>query len=417
MKKIYLASILLSLIFFLSSLILLSCSDPTLNNPFDPEVNTLFPAATLISVSNFGLAKIEVKFSSDYEYFTKYQLERSLAVANGYVLIAEIPAETIAYQTYIDSLINANTTYYYRVRGMVDELPAPYSNVMSYSIAINPPVDILAYSPDDHTIGMSWSMSEAVTKKSANNREGYEFGTAIERKINNGSFEEIVRLPSSITGYTDSTLSVNTDYTYRLRTYLNQSYSAYSVPFTIQTQIVSTPTQLTAEPISDQQIELSWQDNCAFETGYRIERKEDNGNFNVIGQVEENVTSYIDEGLLLSINYTYRVQAFTDYNVSVYSNEAGTSTFFPAPFNLTAEAITDQNIVLEWEYEIPDDNGFIWVKDYKSTYRKVQWNNSRFQQGFTIFRREEAGDFEEVGTTAADELTFTDQGDLQQTKY
>jgi len=371
----------------------------------------------MISVSNFGLTKIEVKFSSDYEYFTKYQLERSAEATSGYTQIAEIPAETIAYQTYIDSLINASIHYTYRIRGVVDTLPGPYSATMSHTLSINPPVNILAWSFNDHEIGMSWHMSGAITKNKTNSRDGYEFGTSVERKINTGSFEEIARLESSITSFTDSTLSVNTDYTYRLRTYLNQSYSSYSVESTLQTQLVNVPTQLTATPISDQQIELSWQDNCSFETGYRIERKEGSEDYVQVGQVEENIVEFVDEGLLLLISYTYRIQAFTDYNVSGYSNEAGSSTFFPAPFNLTAEAISDQNIVLEWEYEIPIDTNVIWVKDKDNNYKKVAWNNSRFQQGFSISRREEAGPFEEIGTTEADVLTFTDQDLLLGVNY
>ena len=390
---------------YLVLLLGISCSDPTLNNPFDPEVNTDFPAPTLISVDNFGLAKIQVKFSSDYEYFTKYQLERKTE-QTGFLQIAIIPAEIIAFQAYVDSLINADSLYTYRIRGMADELPGPYSNTMSHTLSITPPVDILAYSPDDHRITIEWNMSKSREKQM---REGYEFGTAIERKINNDDYAELIRLDSYLTTFTDSALSVNINYTYRLRTYLNQSHSSYCTPFTMQTQIVNTPSQLTAEPLSDQQIELSWQDNCAFETGYSIERKEDEGNFSVIGEVNENVTSYTDEGLLLYINYTYRVQAFTDYNVSEYSNEAGTSTFFPAPYNLTAEAVSDQNIVLEWEYSLPVDNKYIWITNSDKTYRKIEWDDNRFQQGFSIFRREEAGSFEEVGTTAADIFTFTDQ--------
>ena len=108
-------------ILLLTIVLLLSCSDPKLDNPFDPEVNTDFPAPTLISVDNFGLAKIQVKFSSDYEYFTKYQLERKTE-QTGFLQIAIIPAEIIAFQAYVDSLINADSLYTYRIRGMADWL-------------------------------------------------------------------------------------------------------------------------------------------------------------------------------------------------------------------------------------------------------------------------------------------------------
>ena len=383
---LYSRFLFLSFSFILLSSIFTSCSDRNPTNPYDPEVGAEFPAATLISVSNFGLAKIEVKFSSNYEYFTKYQLERSLLAASGYTLIDEIPAETIAYQTYIDSLINANTDYYYRIRGMVDELPGPYSNTMNYSLSITPPVNILAWSPNDHKIGMSWNMSMSTTKMKENNRESYEFGTSIERRINTGSFEEIARLESSITGFTDSTLSVNTVYTYRLRTYLNQSYSIYSVESTLQTQIINTPTQLTAEPLSDQQIALSWQDNCYFETGYVIERKEINGEFSIIAELAADCTSHIDSDLLLGMEYTYRIQAFTSWNVSDYSVEEVVTLIMQAPTNLTTDALNDQEVILTWD------------------------DNSSFEEGFIIERSDDNGNFVEIVSLLNDMTEYMDEG-------
>jgi hypothetical protein len=395
--------------------ILLSCSDRNPTNPYDPEVGADFPPVTLNSVEVVDIAKLQIIWSSNYEYYTSYKLERSTTFEiSGFNVIAEIPQGVFSYA---DTLVNADITCYYRIQGMVDELSAPYSNTLSGSLSLSAPTQCSSSALNDNQIQLEWDLSSTrshninreVEKQSNIEGNRFDFGFAIERKEDAGSFNEIVRVSSDILTIVDSCLSSNVMYTYRIRTYLNQSYSSYTISSTINTIPLQAPSSLVAEALSDQEIELNWQDNCSFESGFSIERKEDQGDFAVIGEVAEDSTTFTNEGLLLSVNYTYRVRAITDYNVSNYSNEAGTSTFFPAPFNLTTQAISDQNIILEWEYDIPEGKDIILVEDNSEVCKKVAWDDSRFQQGFSILRREEAGDFTEIGTTSADELTFTDQ--------
>jgi hypothetical protein len=403
--------------------ILLSCSDRNPTNPFDPEVGTEFPPVTLNSVEVVDIAKLQVSWSSSYEYYTFFKIERSSTdQSSGFNVIAEISQGTFVYA---DTLVNAETTYYYRIQGMVDELSAPYSNTLSGSLSLQAPLLSSIAALNDNQLKLIWNwpavrsfnINREIEKQSNKESTRLDFGFAIERKNEDEEFTEVARVDSDTFMFIDSGLSTETLYSYRLRTYLNQSYSLYSITTSFQTISLQAPSNLTAEPLSDQEVELNWQDNCSFESGFSIERKEDQGEFTIIGEVDEDSTTFTNEGLLLSVNYTYRVRAITDYNVSNYSNEAGTSTFFPAPFNLTTQAISDQNIILEWEYDIPEGKDFIKVKDNNDTYKKVTWGDSRFQQGFSILRREEAGDFTEIGTTSADELTFTDQGLLFGVNY
>ncbi|MFA4907305.1 MAG: FISUMP domain-containing protein [archaeon] len=85
--------------------------------------------------------------------------------------------------------------------------------------------------------------------------------------------------------------------------------------------LLSAPTNLSAQTVSDTQILLTWQDNSKIEDGFRIERKEEDGNYFQIAEVSANVNSFDDAGLTYGTNYYYRVRAFTSQNNSVYSNE------------------------------------------------------------------------------------------------
>ena len=71
------------------------------------------------------------------------------------------------------------------------------------------------------------------------------------------------------------------------------------------------PTSATATAVSSSQINLTWIDNSASETGYKIERKTTaTGTYAQIDQVGANVQSYSDtNGLDPNTRYYYRVRA------------------------------------------------------------------------------------------------------------
>jgi hypothetical protein len=78
------------------------------------------------------------------------------------------------------------------------------------------------------------------------------------------------------------------------------------------------PGHLRAEVKSDNTIELKWSDNSWNETGFIVERKIANGNFEQIAITEENVTTCTDETSSQTANVIYRVKA---------SNSTGDSDF------------------------------------------------------------------------------------------
>ena len=78
------------------------------------------------------------------------------------------------------------------------------------------------------------------------------------------------------------------------------------------------PSNLQAELINDSMIKLTWTQEEERISGFRIEKKAGIGSFSQIAEVEKDVTEYTDTGLNYGTDYTYRVKAFTDANVSQY---------------------------------------------------------------------------------------------------
>ena len=87
------------------------------------------------------------------------------------------------------------------------------------------------------------------------------------------------------------------------------------------------PTELKGTIISKDQLDLTWKDNSTNETGYKVERKTDSGNFTEIGSTAADVTIFSDKTVSLNTNYTYRVYSFNKVGKSIqYSNEVSIKT-------------------------------------------------------------------------------------------
>ncbi len=86
------------------------------------------------------------------------------------------------------------------------------------------------------------------------------------------------------------------------------------------------PADPSAKALFSNKIEISWSDLADNETGFRIERKTETGDFEIIGQVGKNKTIYTDFDLLQLTTYTYRIMAFNDRGISGYSSEVSETT-------------------------------------------------------------------------------------------
>jgi len=169
------------------------------------------------------------------------------------------------------------------------------------------PSNLQAQVLNDSQIKLIWSQEEENIK-----------GFRLERKQNTGTnWTLITELGKDTTEYTDSGLTLGTDYTYRVKAFTDVNESGYVTSNTTNTSFPP-PTNLTATPIDDQSIQLIWTDNCSFENGYRLERS-DGGSFAQIAELDVAITEYTDSGLTLGTDYTYRVKAFTDVNESGYA--------------------------------------------------------------------------------------------------
>jgi chitinase len=88
------------------------------------------------------------------------------------------------------------------------------------------------------------------------------------------------------------------------------------------------PSDLSAQAISETEIQLIWSDNASAETGFLLERKMEAGEFTEVATLDANADAYLDTGLSPLTTYSYRVRAHDAGagTTSAYSNEASAIT-------------------------------------------------------------------------------------------
>ena len=193
-----------------------------------------------------------------------------------------------------------------------------------------------------------------------------EIGFRIERAVGNGDFQLLATALANATTYTDLTATdPNEMYRYRVVAYNEASDGTPSNEVTVLPQTPPAPTGLTATAIAWNQVDLTWADNSADETGFRVERAPVNGGvpgtFASIGTVAANVTTYSDMTTAANTEYAYRVFATKTLVDSAPSNVATVTTpDVPpaAPSNLAASLLGQTEVGLTWTDNANNETGF-----------------------------------------------------------
>jgi hypothetical protein len=119
---------------------------------------------------------------------------------------------------------------------------------------------------------------------------------------------------------------------------------------------IAAPSNLTAETLSDVQINLAWADNSTNESGFRIERCL--GSSCQLFTTGANVRSYVSTGLAANTTYCHRVQAYVNALNSAYSNSVCRTTGPVPPTTLTANRLLATEANLFWVETSTNESGF-----------------------------------------------------------
>ena len=352
-----------------------------------------------LGLSGITQTQIVLTWTDGSDNEAEFLVERRTGLgAFGQVAIVAAQPGSGGQVQHTDAGLTANTSYTYRVRARNAGGFSSYSNEATGTTLPNPPnppLNATATALSQTSIRVNWV-------DNSNNETGFQ----VERSLDGVNFTVRGALGAGVTSFTDTGLTKDTEYHYRILATNTGGASAPSNVATTRTfpDKPAAPNNLSVATVSASAIDLTWNDLSNNETGFRIERKTGAGTFGVVATVGADVTTYRDNGLAAETAYTYRVRSTNAAGDSLPSNEATTTTLPnppAAPSNLTVtlpppgggNAPDPKSLVLSWQ------------------------DNSSNETGFQVFRRTGAGGYSLITTTGANVTGFTDTGLSAATTY
>lgn len=187
------------------------------------------------------------------------------------------------------------------------------------------PSNLAAFAVSDSQIDLSWSDNSTD-----------ETSFRIQRSADGVSFAEIGSVAAGTTFYSDTGLSADTTYSYRVLASNTSGASDASNTVSANTDPPppppSAPVNLVATAISDTVAALTWGDTSNNEDGFLVDRSLDAISWEQgIASLSVNSSSYNDTGLNAATTYYYRVRAYNSQGDGV-SNVASVTTDSPPPY-------------------------------------------------------------------------------------
>ncbi|MFA5104310.1 MAG: fibronectin type III domain-containing protein [Candidatus Margulisiibacteriota bacterium] len=330
--------------------------------------------------------RIDLSWTDNSVYEAGFKVERSPNGTSSWTEIA-----TVSGDTYQNTGLSANTTYYYRVYAYNTGGTSPYSNTLSAITNVpSPPTGLT---------------SEAITQTQATLRwtdnSNIETNYIIQRKQSiNDPWTNVATLGANAISYTDTGLTPNTAYLYRVFASNANGISDMSNAIILITQalpgVPATPSSLNSVVISQTQINLTWTDNANNETGYKVERSPNGtSSWAEIASLGADATAFNNTGLTATTQYFYRVYAYNAGGNSGYAT--GNATTLPnapsVPSGLAAAAASQTQINLTWT-DTANETGY------------------RIQRGLSA-----TGPWTAITTPAANAVSYNNTGLTANTTY
>ncbi|NJO00526.1 MAG: fibronectin type III domain-containing protein [Bacteroidia bacterium] len=283
-----------------------------------PDVPTNLIAITI------SISQIDLSWEDNSDNEEAFELYRSLSKDNGFQLLAQINANT---EAYTDTGVLPNTLYFYQIRAINSEEGNSFFSNISGARTVDippPPTNLNFLVLNSNRVEIRWTGGAA-------NTSGFniERANALEE---DGLFIPIALVSAGVNQFTDTSLSGNQIYFYRISAYNENGESPYSEIIEVRSALapnappLSIPQNLRAEAASDQEISLRWGTNAANEDFYSIERATTpDGPFAEISRVAANVSRFQDIGLTGNLVYYYRIRAGNAGGFSEYSQVVSAS--------------------------------------------------------------------------------------------
>jgi fibronectin type 3 domain-containing protein len=226
-----------------------------------------------------------------------YEVYRSASSGGAYDLV-----NSQASEGYIDTNLDTNATYYYKVRAYVTNgagtTTGEFSDVANAKPILNVPASVKAASASYNSIRITWG--------AASGASGYELYRTASGA---GAYALIKTL--TVTSYTDPNLITSTNYSYKLYAYrIVNSRKVYSLcsPIVSARPVPAVPASVKAVPASTTSIRVTWA-AVGGATKYEVYRSTSKtGIYSLIAATSS--LGYTNTRLTKGKQYFYKVRAY-----------------------------------------------------------------------------------------------------------
>ncbi|HEY0770412.1 MAG TPA: fibronectin type III domain-containing protein, partial [Sphingobacteriaceae bacterium] len=220
--------------------------------------------------------------------------------------------------------------------------------------------DIPAAAPTAPTVLTTTTVGQTTVDLSWTHTGTTESGFFVERSTgNNTSYTTIATLAANTTTYSNTGLTANTQYYYRVRAFNATGISAYSNELNTTTlnPIPAAPTNLSLTVISAGEIRINWTDASTNESGFEIHRSTSNNtSYSLLTTTSANAVTYSDLTVSQGVTYYYKIRSINNGGPSAFTTEQSAVAINPppiAPTNLVLTSTSSSTIVITWT-----DNAF-----------------------------------------------------------
>jgi titin len=281
---------------------------------------------------------------------------------SGFSSIAVISGNSL---TYSDTGLAPNTTYTYQVVASNtggSSAPSNQATTATFPPVPATPTNFVAVPVSQTEIDLTWT----------DNKSDFT-GFVLQRRSPTTGYTTVAQLSASTLAYADQNLAPNTAYTYQLFAVNTGGMSTPTAPLATATLpgAPAAPQGLTANGVSQAEIDLTWAAGDKTQTGFIVNRADVVGG--VVGAYVPIATlgaaalTFKDTGVVASTTYSYQIVAVNKGGMSAPSNTVQV-TSPPAPptavSNLTGTLTYATTASLSWTDTAGDQTGFVVMRKY-----------------------------------------------------
>lgn len=270
--------------------------------------------------------------------------------------------------------------YHFRIRQVMESnaeakryyLPSDYSGEITITAA-------RAGAPAAPS-GLALSLqNETVVRMSFTDNAANETHYVVDLRVNDGAWSEYAAVAAAASQaasmgsrtLTDDEREANTTYCYRVRARNAAGDSLPSNCVCITTPPPAPPNRpmgVAATAESSSQIRVTWIDSSTTESGFRVERSNDNGaTWSAITTKPANSQSHTDGGLPASTAFRYRIVAVNSVGESPASDSSNATTWPAAPSaptNVRTIALASTSATVAWDNPSPNHGVEVYADVY-----------------------------------------------------